>query len=61
MGLTVVNSYSCNCLLEVLTKSNKVELVEMKLGEMRNLGLGSDKFTLTPVLQAYCNSRRFEE
>ncbi|XP_026404406.1 putative pentatricopeptide repeat-containing protein At5g08310, mitochondrial [Papaver somniferum] len=61
VGLTVGNSYSYNCLLEVLAKSNKVELVEMKLEEMRNLGLGSDKFTLTPVLLAYCNSRRFEE
>ncbi|KAI3941628.1 hypothetical protein MKX01_018218 [Papaver californicum] len=61
MGLTVVNSYSYICLLEVLAKSNKVELVEMKLEEMRNLGLAWDKFTLTPVLQAYCNCRRFEE
>lgn len=58
MGLCVPNAYTYNCLLEAISKSNlsSVELVQAKLEEMRNCGFHFDKFTLTPVLQVYCNT-----
>ncbi|KAL1209780.1 putative pentatricopeptide repeat-containing protein [Cardamine amara subsp. amara] len=62
MGLCVPNAYTYNCLLEAISKSNSssVELVETKLKEMRDCGFHFDKFTLTPVLQVYCNTRNSE-
>ncbi|KAL1343186.1 hypothetical protein HN51_029610 [Arachis hypogaea] len=60
-GLCIPNDYCYNCLLEALSKSGSVDLMEKRLNEMRRFGWEFDKFTLTPVMQAYCNSRRFEE
>lgn len=61
MGLCVPNIYSYNCLLEAISKSTSTDLVEMRLKEMREHGCGYDKYTLTPVLQVYCNSGEFEK
>ncbi|MBA0798996.1 hypothetical protein Gohar_009536 [Gossypium harknessii] len=61
IGLCVPNSYSYNCLLEALSKSNLIDLVETRLKEMRNLGLEFDKYTLTPVLQVYCIAGQFDK
>jgi len=62
MGLCVPNAYTYNCLLEAISKSNSssVELVEARLKEMRDCGFHFDKFTLTPVLQVYCNTGKSE-
>ncbi|GFQ05383.1 putative pentatricopeptide repeat-containing protein at5g08310 mitochondrial [Phtheirospermum japonicum] len=60
-GLCVINSYSYNCLLEVIAKGCDVGLLEYRLNEMRNLGWDIDKHALTPVLQCYCNARRFDK
>ncbi|KAJ0233861.1 putative pentatricopeptide repeat-containing protein [Hirschfeldia incana] len=51
MGLCVPNAYTYNCLLEAVSKSSSVDLVERRLEEMRRCGFSFDKFTLTPVLQ----------
>ncbi|XP_010251396.1 PREDICTED: putative pentatricopeptide repeat-containing protein At5g08310, mitochondrial [Nelumbo nucifera] len=61
MGLCFPNSYTYNCLLEALSKSTSVDLVEKRLREMQNSGFGPDKFTLTPVLRVYCNAGKFEK
>ncbi|KAF5189372.1 Pentatricopeptide repeat-containing protein, partial [Thalictrum thalictroides] len=61
LKLCVVNSYSYNCLIEAIAKSGRFEFVEMRLTEMRDEGWEVDKFTLTPILQAYCNARKFDE
>ncbi|XVF01761.1 hypothetical protein REPUB_Repub04eG0117000 [Reevesia pubescens] len=61
LGLCVPNSYSYNCLLEALSKSGLIDLVEIRLREMRGLGLEFDKYTLTPVLQVYCNAGQFDK
>ncbi|KAL3650758.1 hypothetical protein CASFOL_007161 [Castilleja foliolosa] len=60
-GLCDINSYSYNCLLEVIAKGCDVGLLEYRLNEMRNLGWLIDKHALTPVLQCYCNARRFDK
>ncbi|XP_030526528.1 putative pentatricopeptide repeat-containing protein At5g08310, mitochondrial [Rhodamnia argentea] len=60
LGLCVPNSYSYNCLLEVIAKSDAIELAEMRLKEMRDLGWDLDKYTLTSVLQIYCNSLKLD-
>ncbi|KAG2279468.1 hypothetical protein Bca52824_050688 [Brassica carinata] len=62
MGLCVPNEYTYNCLLEAISRSNSslVDLVETRLEEMRRFGFRFDKFTLTPVLQAYCNAGECE-
>ncbi|KAK8529685.1 hypothetical protein V6N13_102589 [Hibiscus sabdariffa] len=61
IGLCVPNTYSYNCLLEALSKSGLVDLVEVRLKEMRDLGLEFDKYTLTPVLQVYCTAGQFDK
>lgn len=61
MGLCVPNSYSYNCLLEILSKANSVDSIETRLSEMKYCGLEVDKYTLTPVLKAYCNSGKFDK
>uniref|UniRef100_A0A2C9V390 Pentatricopeptide repeat-containing protein-mitochondrial domain-containing protein n=1 Tax=Manihot esculenta TaxID=3983 RepID=A0A2C9V390_MANES len=65
MGLCMPNSYSYNCLLEAISRSKcrstSVILVETRLQEMRNQGWEFDKYTLTPVLQVYCNAGKFNE
>jgi pentatricopeptide repeat protein len=61
MGLCVPNSYSYTCLLEVLSKSICIDLLEMRLKEMHDHGWGFDKYTLTPVLQVYCNMDEFDK
>ena len=61
MRLCVPNSYSFNCLLEAISKSGSIDLVEMRLKEMCDSGWEPDKYTLTSVLQAYCNSRKFDK
>ncbi|XP_050226445.1 putative pentatricopeptide repeat-containing protein At5g08310, mitochondrial [Mercurialis annua] len=63
MGLCIPNSYSYNCLLEAFSSSssNCVDLVEMRLKEMRDHGFSFSKYTLTPVLQVYCNAGKFDE
>ncbi|KAL6275095.1 hypothetical protein ACE6H2_025787 [Prunus campanulata] len=62
-GLCVPNSYSYNCLLEAISKSksSSIELLEMRLQEMRDSGWEFSKYTLTPALQAYCNAGKFEQ
>ncbi|KAK3013639.1 hypothetical protein RJ639_009255 [Escallonia herrerae] len=59
VGSCVPNSYSYNCLLESISRSGSVELIETRLKEMRDLGWEVDKYTLTPVLQCYCNAGKF--
>ncbi|KAK9106316.1 hypothetical protein Syun_022327 [Stephania yunnanensis] len=61
LKLCFLNVYSYNCLLEAFAKSGRVELIEMRLREMVELGMEFDKFTWTPVLQAYCNAGNFEQ
>ncbi|KAL6312392.1 hypothetical protein AAG906_008076 [Vitis piasezkii] len=61
MRLCVPNSYSFNCLLEAISKSGSIDLVEMRLKEMCDSGWEPDKYTLTSVLQAYCTSRKFDK
>jgi len=60
MGLCVPNNYTYNCLLQTISKSGFSRLVEMRLDEMRRLGWLLDRYTLTPLLQAYCNAGEFE-
>ena len=48
-------------MLEALSKFDEVELMEARLEEMKGFGWEFDKFTLTPVMQAYYNARRFDE
>ncbi|KAL7099200.1 hypothetical protein ACP275_09G067900 [Erythranthe tilingii] len=60
-GVCVLNSYSYNCLLEVIAKVGDVGLLEYRLNEMRNLGWPIDKHALTPVLQCYCNAGKFDK
>ncbi|KAF3780817.1 putative pentatricopeptide repeat-containing protein [Nymphaea thermarum] len=57
----VPSSYTYTCLLEALTKCRRYDSLEVRLKEMNDSGLGADKFTLTAVLQAYCNSGRLTE
>ncbi|XP_078429725.1 tetratricopeptide repeat (TPR)-like superfamily protein [Wolffia australiana] len=54
------NSYTYNCLLEGLARTGRVDLVESRLADMLVLGMRIDKFTMTPVLKAYCNSGKFD-
>ncbi|CAO2831200.1 unnamed protein product [Amaranthus hypochondriacus] len=61
MGICIPNSYSYNCLLETIAKSSMSYLAEKRLNEMRNFGLIVDKYTVTPLLQIYCNAREFEK
>ncbi|OAY63545.1 putative pentatricopeptide repeat-containing protein, mitochondrial [Ananas comosus] len=57
----VPNSYTYNCLLEVLGKAGRVESSETRLREMmQGLGREPDKYTLTSVLQCYCNAGKFD-
>ncbi|KAI5678413.1 hypothetical protein M9H77_09363 [Catharanthus roseus] len=60
-NLCTLNSYSYNCLLEAISKSGNVHLLELRLKEMSSLGWQLDKYTCTPVLQCYCNAGRFAE
>ncbi|CAK9311799.1 unnamed protein product [Citrullus colocynthis] len=61
MGLCVPNSYSYNCLLEILSKGNAIDSIENRLREMKDFGWEVDKYTLTPVLKAYCNAGKFDK
>ncbi|KAJ8634385.1 hypothetical protein MRB53_027721 [Persea americana] len=61
MVYCVPNNYTYNCLIEVLAKCGRVESAEMRCREMVDAGWEPDKFTLTPVLQAYCISGRFKQ
>ncbi|KAE8716830.1 putative pentatricopeptide repeat-containing protein [Hibiscus syriacus] len=60
-GLCMPSTYSYSCLLEALCKSRLIDLVEVRLKEMKDLGLEFDKYTLTPVLQVYCISGQFDK
>lgn len=60
-GLCYPNGYSYTCLLEVLSKSNLIDLVEKRLREMRDYGWEFNKYTLTPLLQVYCNLGEHEK
>ncbi|XP_061368623.1 putative pentatricopeptide repeat-containing protein At5g08310, mitochondrial [Gastrolobium bilobum] len=64
-GLCAPNDYCYNCLLEAISKSKSesgcVDLMEKRLKEMRVFGGEIDKYTLTPVMQVYCNARMFEQ
>ncbi|CAI0416372.1 unnamed protein product [Linum tenue] len=60
-GLCFPNVYAYNCLLEAVSKSNCVDLVDARLKEMSDRGFVFDKYTLTPVLQVYCNAGRFDK
>ncbi|KNA11426.1 hypothetical protein SOVF_135320 [Spinacia oleracea] len=61
MGLCVPNNYSYNCLLETIAKSSSCVQAEKRLDEMRSFGWIVDKYTMTPLLQVYCNSREFDK
>lgn len=61
LNLCVLNAYSYSCLLEAISKSGNVDLIEFRLNEMRRLGLQLDKYALTPALQCYCNAGKFEQ
>lgn len=61
LNLCVPNSYSYNCLLETISKSSDVGLLELRLNEIRHLGYQIDKYGLTPVLQCYCNAGKSQE
>ncbi|CAA6658900.1 unnamed protein product [Spirodela intermedia] len=54
------NSYTYNCLLESLARSGRVDMVESRLNDMLVMGMRIDKYTMTPVLKAYCNAGKFE-
>lgn len=60
-SLCVPNAYSYTCLLEVLFKSSSFDLVEVRLKEMMDFGWEIDKYTLTPLLMAYCNVGKFDK
>ncbi|KAH9329976.1 hypothetical protein KI387_002084, partial [Taxus chinensis] len=57
----VPNVYTYNCLLDVLAKSKRFDLVEIRYNEMQKYGFVSDKFTLTSLLQAHCGVGKFTE
>ncbi|KAK8968793.1 putative pentatricopeptide repeat-containing protein [Platanthera guangdongensis] len=58
----IPNSYTYNCFLEVLARTGTVELLEMKFREMVEImGWVPDKYTLTSVLQSYCNTGKFDD
>ncbi|CAH9114578.1 unnamed protein product [Cuscuta epithymum] len=59
LGLCIPNMYTYSCLLEVISNSSNVLMMEMKLIEMSNQGWALDKYALTPVLRCYCNAGRF--
>ncbi|XP_028803090.1 putative pentatricopeptide repeat-containing protein At5g08310, mitochondrial [Neltuma alba] len=59
MGLCFPNIYSYNCLLEVIAKSGSIDMMEMRLKEMKKLGWQFDKHTLTAIMHACCNHGRF--
>uniref|UniRef100_A0A803PWV6 PROP1-like PPR domain-containing protein n=1 Tax=Cannabis sativa TaxID=3483 RepID=A0A803PWV6_CANSA len=59
-GLCVPNGYSYNCLLEVISQSSSIDLLEMRFQEMLNAGWEINKYTLTPILGAYSNAGKFE-
>ncbi|KAL9995986.1 putative tetratricopeptide-like helical domain superfamily, pentacotripeptide-repeat region of PRORP [Helianthus debilis subsp. tardiflorus] len=56
----VVNDYSYNALLEAVSKAGAVELMAVRMSEMRDNGWKPDKYTLTSVLQCYCRAGMFE-
>ncbi|KAL8218488.1 hypothetical protein R6Q57_021861 [Mikania cordata] len=56
----VVNDYSYNSLLEAISKSGLVELMAVRMNEMRDNGWEPDKYTLASVLQCYCRASKFE-
>ncbi|XP_024021620.1 putative pentatricopeptide repeat-containing protein At5g08310, mitochondrial [Morus notabilis] len=60
-GLCVPNAYSYACLFEVISKSGGIDLLEMRLKEMMDSGLELDKYTLTPLLMAYCKVGKFDK
>ncbi|PRQ37998.1 putative tetratricopeptide-like helical domain-containing protein [Rosa chinensis] len=60
-GLCVPNSYSYNCLLEAISKSGSIELLEKRMKEMGDSGLEFDRYTLTAGLKVYCNAGKFEK
>ncbi|KAL6000246.1 hypothetical protein ACLOJK_023941 [Asimina triloba] len=55
------NVYTYNCLLECLAKASRVELVEIRVKEMVDSRINPDKFTMTPILKAYCNAGKLKE
>ncbi|KAL0912878.1 hypothetical protein M5K25_016291 [Dendrobium thyrsiflorum] len=58
----IPNSYTYNCFLEVLARMGKVELVETRFTEMVEvMGWEPDKYTLTSVLQSYCNAGKLDD
>ncbi|GJX06697.1 putative pentatricopeptide repeat-containing protein [Tanacetum coccineum] len=57
----VPNEYSYNALLEVISKVGLVDLMAVRMSEMRENGWECDKFTLTSVLQCYCRAGKFDQ
>ncbi|KAL4575564.1 hypothetical protein LXL04_022411 [Taraxacum kok-saghyz] len=57
----VPNEYSYNSLLEAISKSGSVELMAMRMNEMRDNGWNPDKYTFTSVIQCYCRAGMFEK
>ncbi|GMH07617.1 hypothetical protein Nepgr_009457 [Nepenthes gracilis] len=61
MGLCVPNNYTYSCLLETISKSDLINLAEMRMNEMVSNGWEADKFVLTPMLKVYCNAGKFDK
>ncbi|PON68231.1 Tetratricopeptide-like helical domain containing protein [Parasponia andersonii] len=60
-GLCVPNDYTYACLLEAISKPSSIDFLEMRLQEMLDSGWEINKYTLTPLLGAYCNAGQFEK
>ncbi|XP_058774915.1 putative pentatricopeptide repeat-containing protein At5g08310, mitochondrial [Vicia villosa] len=60
-GLCVPDRLCYNALLEVISKSGSLHLMEMRLNEMKGFGWEFDKYTLMPILVTYCNAGRFDQ
>ncbi|XP_062107946.1 putative pentatricopeptide repeat-containing protein At5g08310, mitochondrial [Humulus lupulus] len=60
-GLCVPNNYSYNCLLEAISQSSSIDLLEMRFQEMLDSGWEINMYTLTPILRAYSNAGKFEK
>ncbi|GAA0184009.1 chaperone [Lithospermum erythrorhizon] len=59
LNLCTPNVYSYNCLLEAISKSGDVCLIESRLNEMMGFNWVLDKYALTPLLYCYCQAGEF--
>nr|XP_043613765.1 putative pentatricopeptide repeat-containing protein At5g08310, mitochondrial [Erigeron canadensis] len=57
----VPNDYSYNALLEAISKMGCVDLMAVRMNEMKENGWKPDKYTLTSVLQCHCTAGEFQK